>query len=168
MKKVLVALLATVLALGCVLPCLAEEDDYVIFTPTLIGAMEQTAEGWMENGMTRALLTVLFGLDMIGSDEIAAKYDMSGFDGNAVLNSYVGVNENGFLVIGMYDDAKVYLGSCRTDGNVAGIIITDSLGAGETILTKTLDTLCTEYYRNSESDLMEVAQMITDAINSGS
>ena len=162
MKKLFALLLVLALVSGCAAPCLAE-DGYVKFVPDMLNAMEYTAEEWMESGLDRAFLTLLFVLDVAMNDDVAAKYDLTGIDADTVTNSFTGISEEGYLVIWMWNDAHDYICTYWPGGLVASITVS-APGSGEAFAESVLKENCARYYRNSADDLNTVAGIINEAL----
>lgn len=168
MKKLFAIVLALVLAAGCALPCLAEEEP-VRFEPQLAGAMGYTAQVWMENGINRALLSVLLWLETGAQEDAESKlnYSASLQSGLPLLFSFVGINEeNMLLVVLCADDSYALWAYDPAQGVVSAVRIDAPDGTAAEAAEAVLKDSCVSYEANNPDDITAVVQALSSAVQS--
>ena len=94
MKKILIILSLTLLLLGIAANASAEEGTAIEFEPVFINFFDYKASEWYDTSENRALLSVMFALELSSVDE--------GFDTSTALvhnPSYVGCLDGLTLVL---------------------------------------------------------------------
>lgn len=169
MKKLLTTLLVLVLALGCALPCLAEEENTVMFAPTLANGMQYSAEDWYVTSQARATLTVLLVLETTVNEEAQAKLDVANFDvATALANSYVGINDDGIMTICVVADTAILSWIYSPQAGIVSVFRTEvTSGLGKYVAEETLKQTGMKYEANLEEDLVTVLQLLTSALSGG-
>lgn len=163
MKKLIAILLAMVLALGCAV-CLAEEEQNVIFRPALLNQSGLSAEKWMESGINRAVLTVMLWLETSSEEEAESKLAYSSFNaGEALIQSYVGINEEGYLFVMMYDDNAILAWMYSVEAGIAAAFRTES-ASGKVVSETALDQSCVTWKANESDDITSAVTAITAAL----
>ena len=155
MKKLVCAMLAFVMLLGCAAALAA---DSVTFEPSLTNAADQTAKSWFASSEKRALLTILLALDYTTEN--------SDFDFGSVLSgtSYVAYDkEESTLVVEYCGDDKTYTFVYMPIIETASVSVAEE-AYSELAVEMAFDAMGCEYHRNSLAKIVEVAEMLQDAL----
>ena len=156
MKKLICLALVLVMALG--LSASLAENEYQQITPSLINSLDLTAEDWMATDYIRAMLTILFALDL--DDELGV--DVSDFLVNGF--SFVG-RDNITVIVTFYDGT--YLHSVfyvpALDFGTYGSLYAPGLTSSD--LESTLAGYCPDgLYENTVSALSDALDMLSSLV----
>lgn len=136
------------------------EDESIPFDPTLTNLADQTSSTWYSSSSTRALLTVLLGLDLATS--------LDTFDTDCIFNpSYVAeVEQDGITILCVFftegDEAGYYI----FYSPLAGIAYYDRKDLDSDSLEWTIDLFSDSYYENELEEILSVAKELVEALGS--
>lgn len=158
MKKILsVFLLIILLICTFSVSVSAEDSSQTSFSPTLTSLIEKKASDWLSTSESRALLSVLLSLDLSAADE--------SFDSSNVLSysSYVGYDDNSMaLCVILFAESDMYYIVYSPLYNLAYYGITKDT-VSELVAEITLNSVCTEHYKNTREDVFTVTKMVLEA-----
>ncbi|MBE5798562.1 MAG: hypothetical protein E7321_01245 [Clostridiales bacterium] len=154
--KRLVAISMTVILLLSVTSVLA--DDTKTFEPTFTNQADYSARKWFGSKENRALLTIMLALDYISEKE-----NVFDFAEAMAGTTYVAYHEesNALLVCYLIDEMNyslVYVPSAET-----AIYIEPTEGS-ELATELAFEEVGCDYYRNSQSTILEVSKLIQESI----
>ena len=167
MKKLvaLALVLVTVLSL-CSFAC-AEENNYIIFEPTLTLGMQDKfgitdAAGWMTDDMKVAIVATLLPMDMILSDDVTA--DITDYK---VAYSYVGISDSNSLLVAYRkensrDVLLVYFDPVTRFGLMTESTLTNVVTDSQ--LNSAMASQCVSYKKVDEATAQQVAEVILEAL----
>ena len=156
MKKGIALLLMLVVLLG-VSQAVADGNNSS-FRPSLTNGFECSADDWFQSSNYRALLTIMMAFDY--ADE------KSSFDpAEAVLGStYVGMSSDHeyLLLVYVYDGKAEVILYTPDSGNAMYSL--DTVYSSESAVEQSYKEAGYTYYRNSQSTLVEVAEIVSEAL----
>lgn len=136
------------------------EDESIPFDPTLTNLADQTSSTWYSTSSSRALLTVLLGLDLATS--------LDTFDTDCIFNpSYVAeLEQDGISILCVFftegDNAGYYV----LYSPLAEIAYYDRLDIDSDSLEWMIDLLSDSYYENDLEEILSVAKELVEALGS--
>lgn len=159
MKKILCVLLAMVMLAGFCACAQAAAQDPVLFNPTLTPSMGYSITEWMSSSRNRALLTVLLSMDYI----VAYDGDSSNHP-DLTKSSYIGVIGNEAIVLNAHSDDRDVMIMYLPSSGQAAYTLSDPY-SDAVIEAGMGETTNGNYYRNSITDIVSVAQELQSVLN---